>query len=136
MGKASITEAFFFLRRQPSTNQKHYLELLIDAALRIPAGEERKRKGVELVNLPFTPTEEVWFRDYLTTGRGRSLERAGDTVLTRLLAQGNYDGVMDAMDSVQVSKTKVDGIKWDNILEGVNRGLGDRRGLESFAAER
>ena len=130
--KASITEAFFFIRRQPPAQQRGLLELLIDSALNIPAGDERKRKGLELVDLPFNATEESWFREYLTTGKGRALDRSGDTILTRLLALGRYDEMLDAVDDVNASKAKVEGVKWENIVEGVNRGVGDRRGLDDF----
>lgn len=130
-----MTEAFFFLRKQPPPGQKHLLELLVDSALSLSASEERKRKGLELVELPFNPQEETWFKEYLTNGKGRKYDRAGDTVLARLLAKGDYDQMLDAVDSVNTSKTKLDGFKWDNIIEGINRGVGDRRGLESFASE-
>jgi hypothetical protein len=133
--KASLTEAFFFMRRQPPHDQKHLLEILIDSALGLPASEERKRKGLELVELPFNAQEEAWFKEYLTNGKGRKYDRAGDTVLTRLLARGHYDQMLDAVDSVNTSKTNLDGFKWDSIIEGVNRGIGDRRGLENFAAQ-
>jgi Nuclear pore complex assembly len=136
MCKASITEAFFFMRRQSPSHQKHLLELLIDSALNLPAGEERRKKGLELVDLPFNHAEETWFREYLTSGKGRKLDRAGDTILTRLLALGKYDGMMDTVSEVNASKVKVDGIKWENIVEGVNRGLGERSGLEHFEVDR
>lgn len=136
MTKASITESFFFIRRQPPAEQRHLLELLVDSTLNIPPSEERKRKGLELVDLPFNATEEVWFREYLTNGKGRALERSGDTILTRLLALGRYDEMLDTVDDVNASKAKVDGVKWENIVEGVNRGMGDRRGFDHFELEK
>jgi hypothetical protein len=136
MCKASTTESFFFIRRQPPAEQRHLLELLVESALNMQAGEERKRRGLELVDLPFNATEEAWFREYLTSGKGRVLERSGDTILTRLLALGHYDEMLDTADDVNASKAKVDGVKWDNIVEGVNRGMGDRRGFDHFKVEK
>ena len=114
------------MRRQPPSEQRHLLELLVDAALDLPAGEERKRKGLELLDLPFNQQEEGWFEEYLTNGKGRKLDRAGDAVLTRLLGLGNYDSMLDTVDNVNASKLKVDGVKWENIVQGINRGVGDR----------
>jgi protein ELYS len=136
MCKASITEAFYFMRKQPPTKQKHLLEILIMSALNLPASDERKRKGLELIELPFNPKEEAWFCEYLTNGSGKEFERSGDALLTRLLAQDQYDSVLEIVNSIKTSKAKVDGVKWENIIEGVNRGVGERKGLSNFKIEK
>jgi hypothetical protein len=130
--RANLAQAFFFMRRQsPSPDVRQpLLEALIEAALSLPAGEERWAKASELIDLPFNEQEEAWFRDYLTNNSGRSLDVAQDVLIVRLMAKGDYSTALEKMNRGKASKGSYEGIKWENIAESLNKGLGERQKLD------
>ncbi|KAL8862521.1 MAG: hypothetical protein Q9178_001019 [Gyalolechia marmorata] len=85
---SSVTDAFFWSRKQGETSHKNLFEQLITTVLNGPEGADRARRSVELIHLPFSKEEETWFETYLTDGKGKSLPGAKDAVAVRGMASG------------------------------------------------
>lgn len=120
--RASVTEAFYFARRQSEAMQKHLLEMLISFVLSNSRGAERASKSIELVNLPLTEQEELWFEDYLSNGKGRTLKGAKDTMTMRGIGSGRFRQVLN--DKKGPTGKKIDGVNWETLKEGLANGLG------------
>jgi len=105
IARASITEAFYFSRGQAENAQKHMFELLI---------------FVE---------EESWFEDYLTTGDGRTLRKAKDTLLMRKIGTGRFT---EAVLVEGTSSRAVGGLSWDMMQNAVQNGLGKRLEVQTY----
>lgn len=135
--RASLTQAFFFMRRQsPSPDVRQpLLEALVEAALSLPAGEERQGKATELIDLPFNDQEEAWFREYLTKNSGRSLDVGLDALLVRLMAKGEYSEALDRLQHDKTNKKSYEGVKWENIAESLSKGIAQRRRLDRFTVD-
>jgi hypothetical protein len=132
---ASITEAYFFMQRLPPAVRPPLLEILVAAALDAPAGEERKRKGTELVELPFTDEEACAVEAFLSKGNGRALQHGKDALLAMLLVRGRYDKMLTCLENVSVPGTGFDESKWESVRRGVENGIGDRSSLASWKFE-
>lgn len=120
------------MRRQAPHLRQELLGTLVDVTLSAAPGDSRARKGLELVDLPFDEEEEAWFEEYLTKGQGRLINGGGDALLTRWMARGNWNDVLEKSKTVDASWEKKEGVNWENLVEGVSRGVGDRRGLEDW----
>ncbi|KAL8718966.1 MAG: hypothetical protein Q9225_003959 [Loekoesia sp. 1 TL-2023] len=88
LARSSVTEAFFWARRQGEANYRGLFEQLISSVLDGAEGEDRARRSVELIHLPFSREEEIWFESYLTDGKGRDLSGAEDTLAVRKMVTG------------------------------------------------
>ncbi|KAL8713882.1 MAG: hypothetical protein Q9220_002028 [cf. Caloplaca sp. 1 TL-2023] len=88
IAKSSVTEAFFWVRKQIESSQRNLFEQLISASMEGPEGEDRARRSVELVHLPFNKAEETWFDKFLRDGRGRTFAGAKDALEVRAIATG------------------------------------------------
>ena len=125
--QVSTTEAFYFARRQEDGTHRRLFEQLISYVLAQPAGDERARKAVELVNQPLTEQEEGWFEQQLTTGADKQAPGARDTLTMRRMATGRFvDALGHARDP---SGRKHDGVNWTVLKDGVRHGLGPRGAL-------
>lgn len=124
MCQASVTEAFYFSRRQAESTQKHLLEQLISYVLSNTRGEERAAKSMELVNLPFNEQEESWFEEYLGTGKGKMLHGAKDTMTIRRIGTGKFREAI--ADEKGPSGRKIDGVNWEALKSGLANGLASR----------
>ncbi|KAI9820847.1 MAG: hypothetical protein M1832_003480 [Thelocarpon impressellum] len=124
MCQVSITEGFYFARRQDEFMHKHLLHQLVSYVLLQPPGEERAKKGVELVNQPFTEHEEAWFEDYLTTGKDKQLHGARDTIMMRRMATGRFSEALG--HPKDPSGRKHDGLNWAMLKDGLKNGMGPR----------
>ena len=119
--RASITEAFYFTRRQAENQHRILFERLISAALSPGPGPRCGARSVELINLPFTTAEEAWFEEYLSKGKGRTLSGAKETVTMRKLATARYE---DALASWKgPGGRKIDGINWETLKYGLADGM-------------
>jgi hypothetical protein len=132
---ASITEAYFFMQRMPPAVRPSLLEILVEAALEAPAGDERQRKGTELVELPMNDEEVCAVEAFLSKGRGRAIQNGKDALLAMLLARGRYDKMLASLDNVGGAGNGVEHSKWDSIRRGVENGTGDRPSLVSWKFE-
>ena len=135
--RASLTQAFYFMRRQsPSPDVRQpLLEALVEAALSLPAGEERRAKALELLDLPFDDSERGWFKDYLTKHSGRSLDVAQDALLMKYMMEGEHKDALENMRRGKASKGLYAGVKWENIGESLNTGVGARRKLDGWVVK-
>ncbi|KAI4137550.1 MAG: hypothetical protein L6R39_007221 [Caloplaca ligustica] len=76
LAKVSVTEAFFWARKQGGSSHRRLFEQLIGAVLDGKEGEDRAGRSVELIHLPFSKEEETWFGAYLSDGKGRASQLA------------------------------------------------------------
>ncbi|KAF3763889.1 hypothetical protein M406DRAFT_75120 [Cryphonectria parasitica EP155] len=116
MARTSLTEAFYFSRTKPEPTRHLLFEQLIASVL----GGARSgiaARATELVSLPLDGAEEQWFQDYLTTGNGRRLNNAKDTVLMRRVVTGRHAESMN---------DKSLGSQWGAVLGGFKSGMGGR----------
>ena len=114
---ASVTEAFFFTRRQADYVRRHLFEYLISQVHGSSSGEKRARRSLELVELPFDEEEEEWFEDYLLDGKGKGLFGARDTVIVRRIATGRGDDIRDL--AREIKERRIDGVNWNDLAKGL-----------------
>lgn len=129
--RVSVTEAFYFSRRQAESTQKYLFEQLISYVLSGSRGEVRAEKSLELVNLPFSEQEESWFEEFLETGKGKMLHGAKDTVMIRRIGSGKFKEALG--DGKGPSGRKIDGLNWEALKLGISDGLASRRTEERWA---
>jgi hypothetical protein len=96
MAQTNVTEALLFSRTYPEYTR----ELLF-------------RQANELAFLPFDSLEEAWFEEYLSTGEGRNLKKAKDTLLVRKIASDRFEEIRAQRTSSQ----------WGPVLEGIKLGI-------------
>ncbi|KAL2014357.1 hypothetical protein VTN00DRAFT_1882 [Thermoascus crustaceus] len=113
--RASITEAFYFARKNDDSNRRKYLEQLVLFVHKTGAGQDRGNRAMELVNLPLDEQEEEWFENCLLHGAAKTLHGAKDTVLMRRLATGKLSDLSAEVESL--GGKKVDGLNWDDLKE-------------------
>ncbi|KAI4257544.1 MAG: hypothetical protein LQ352_001609 [Teloschistes flavicans] len=95
MAASGVAESFFWSRRHPDPFRRKLFEQLVKEVLDAPEGEERARRSVELIYLPFDAEEEGWFEEFLTEGKGRSIPRAKDALRVRAIATGRGGALVD-----------------------------------------
>ena len=155
LARLSITEAYTFARtQQPRNVRLHLLELLAASALSSSSlsatsvtatandghngNNNRPARALELVDLPFDEEEEEeLFANYLLYGKGKTLPGAKDTVMMRWIAKGDVQRVLGLGGSNQYHQhpgqprlgggRKHEGVNWDAVREGLERGLGVRK---------
>ena len=136
----NVTEAYYWVRTRPEHEQKALLEALVEQVLdlrawggadaeRVDHLYSREERAVELVGLPFSEQEEEWVEEYLTTGKGRVLRGAEDTVLMRKIATGKLNSFVSGKAR---SGKQHNGVDWNILKAGVKKGLGPREGEERF----
>ncbi|PFH63265.1 hypothetical protein XA68_15899 [Ophiocordyceps unilateralis] len=108
MTGADATEALLFSRTHP----QHAREQLFRRWVRFIMKDGRGDFD-QLAFLPLDSVEETWFEQYLTSGEGRNLGKAKDTLLVRKIA---CDRFSDA------GKQRA-GDRWAAVLEGIKRGV-------------
>lgn len=116
LARTSLTEAFYFSRAHPEQTRQLLFEQLIASVLD-GSGHDVATRASELVSLPLDSAEEQWFEDYLTSGGGRKLRKAKDTVLMRRVVTGRH------ADSVGDRNL---GGQWNVVLGGFKSGMGGR----------
>ncbi|KKY39839.1 hypothetical protein UCDDA912_g00154 [Diaporthe ampelina] len=116
LARTSLTEAFYFSRAHPEQTRQLLFEQLIASVLD-GSGHDVATRASELVSLPLDSAEELWFEEYLTSGGGRKLRKAKDTVLMRRVVTGRHT------DSVGDRNL---GGQWNVVLGGFKSGMGGR----------
>jgi hypothetical protein len=109
----------FVLSGIPTTHLSHRREL---------TENERADKAIELINFPLTEDENKWFEEYLTEDNDNTLRDAKDTLLMRRIGTGKFREALRDKDGL--SHGKLDGINWEALWPGIEKGLGPRKALE------
>lgn len=117
LARTSVTEAFYFSRTQPEVARQQLFQQLISAVLDGRGSQDVATRATELVSLPLDGAEEQWFNEYLTTGDGRKLRKAKDTVIMRKVVTGKHN------ESASVKNL---GGQWGLVLDGFKSGMGNR----------
>ncbi|KAL8928499.1 MAG: hypothetical protein Q9208_001733 [Pyrenodesmia sp. 3 TL-2023] len=120
LAKASVTEAFFWARKQGASSHRSLFEQLINDVLDGPEGEDRARKSVELIHLPFSGEEEIWFDAYLGQGRGKNLPGAEDTLSVRRTITSRSAVIADSDKGLGAKSS--DGMDWSSLGSSFERG--------------
>ncbi len=129
LARTSVTDAFYFCRGQPEHAQRHMFEMLISLVLHNSSIDSVADRSVELVNMPFTKEEEVWFEEYLLKGDGATLKKARDTVMMRRIGTGNFPDALSLKGERGFQKRAIGGLDWGTLSEAVEDGLGPRLSL-------
>ena len=132
MSMASVTEAFYFARRQTDENRKVLLEQLISSVLSAAPGPETANRSVELVNLPLSAEEEHWLEDYLSDGKGKSFQSATGTLTMRRIATARYQDAL--ADWKGPAGRKINGLNWEALRLGLADGVGSHQNEKPWAA--
>jgi hypothetical protein len=135
----NVTETYYWIRDRPEHEQQPLLEILIEQTLDKNAWSSsheddtysREQKAMELVSLPFTTDEEEFVEKFLTEGKGRSYQGAPDTIMMRRIATGRFT---DVYGENGTRGHRIDGVNWEVLKDGVQRGLGPRTDKERFTA--
>ncbi|KAI4244916.1 MAG: hypothetical protein L6R40_002822 [Gallowayella cf. fulva] len=93
LAASSVTEAFLWSRKQGEANHRKSFEQLVSTVFNGPEGEDRARRSVELIHLPFSEDEENWFAEFLTDGHGRDLHGAKEALAVRAIATGKKSAI-------------------------------------------
>ncbi|KAL9027241.1 MAG: hypothetical protein Q9196_004205, partial [Gyalolechia fulgens] len=88
LARTNVTETFFSARRQGERNHRKLFEILVGSVLDGLEGDDKARRSMELIYLPFSDEEELWFEAYLANGGGKNLPAAGDTLAMRKMVTG------------------------------------------------
>ncbi|KAL8827010.1 MAG: hypothetical protein Q9170_007184 [Blastenia crenularia] len=113
LASTSVTEALFWARKQGEASHRGLFEQLVGGVLDGVEGEERARRSVELIYLPFSKKEEVWFEAYLTGGEGRELSGADDTLAVRKMVVGRSSAI--AGEEKGSVESKSNGMGWSSM---------------------
>lgn len=116
IAKTSVTEAFYFSRKNPDPARKELFCMLVSSVLGDTSLDIGTRSA-DLVSLPLDSSEEAWFEEYLTTGEGKKTKKAKDTMMMRKLVTGRH------ADSIG---EKNHGPQWNIVLQGLKFGMGGR----------
>ena len=111
----SVTEAFYFARKQFEPQHQQLFEQLIGSVLGGKEGEKRADRSVELVHLPLNEDEEAWFEEYLTDGMGRNLPGAKDTLIIRAIASRKTSDILK--DGNDLGERKINGMDWSRVRD-------------------
>ena len=117
----SITGAFYLARKQDEARHRDMLEDLVVHAL---SGDVKGRaeRAVQLLHLPLSEVEEVWFDDCLIRGKASQLQGAPDTVMMRRVALGRSG--QGQADLARLSGRRVDGANWDDVKRNLTATMG------------
>ena len=120
MARTDVTAAFYFARQYPEAAREQLFQQLVTSVLSEAGSQDAATRAADLVSLPLDASEETWFREYLTTGDGRTHQRAKDTLTMRRVVTGHH---ADAISERNL------GAHWGTVLQGVKTGAGGRRGV-------
>ena len=132
MSSASVTDAFYFARRQTDENRKELLERLVSSVLSAAPGPETANRSVELVNLPLSAEEEQWLEGYLSDGKGKGFQSARATLTMRRIATARYQDAL--ADWKGPAGRKINGLNWEALRLGLADGVGSHQNEKSGPA--
>lgn len=85
---SDVREALRFSRTKPEAQREGLFRMLIVGVLDGSRAEDDADRAEELASLPFEKMEEEWFTDCLSSGEGKKLKVAKDTLLIRRVVLG------------------------------------------------
>ncbi|CAK7270026.1 hypothetical protein SEPCBS119000_003874 [Sporothrix epigloea] len=102
LSRTDVSEAFYYTRTRAGPARRQLFERLVASVLKEPSsgssvvggadGEvDTAGRAAELIALPLDAQEETWLRVFLTTGDGRKLKRAKDTMIMKKIVSGDVD---------------------------------------------
>lgn len=113
MVRTNATEALLFSRSHPQHTREQLFRRWVRTTLEDSRGHKSPSGRGELAFMPLNPTEEEWFEEYLSTGEGRNIKRANDTLLVRKIACDRF---------ADIGKQRA-GAQWAAVLEGIKHGI-------------
>lgn len=119
--QSSITEAFFFSRKQDEATHHQFFQKLIHFVHADSKEEPKAERGASFISLPLTEIEDNWVTEYLKDGQGKKLPHAKDTLIMRGLTKGDVSFPED--DGDKKGDEKIHGVNWAMLKEGLRRGL-------------
>jgi hypothetical protein len=131
--RSSITEAYYFYRKQPDSQRRPLFEILLNIA--IAHSSSRPARTVELLELPLEKIEEQWLEESLLAGDQRKSKGAADIVLMRKLAMGQLRESAEFLQTSRVSKGSFNDVTWGNVVHGLDRGMGPRNFQDIYETE-
>ncbi|KAL6875150.1 nuclear pore complex assembly domain-containing protein [Trichoderma novae-zelandiae] len=108
IAQTNVTEALLYSRTYPEHTREQLFRQLVAETL-----GNKSDQADELAFLPFDSIEEAWFEEYLSTGDGRNLKKAKDTLLVRKIASDRFGEIRTQRTSSQ----------WGPVLEGIKLGI-------------
>ncbi|KAI5301452.1 hypothetical protein KEM56_001707 [Ascosphaera pollenicola] len=111
--RTSVTDAFYFTRKQPEPLRRKLLDSLVSSILSSRPGEKRSERASELINLPFDESEEEIFEESLLHGSAKHYSGSKDTLLMRRIAIGNLSHLTSGLENV--AGRRLDGLNWDDF---------------------
>ncbi|TFB06529.1 Protein ELYS [Trichoderma ghanense] len=108
IAQTTVTEALLYSRTYPEHTREQLFRQMVAETL-----GSKSDQADELAFLPFDSTEEAWFEEYLSTGEGRNLKKAKDTLLVRKIASDRFGEIRTQRTSSQ----------WGPVLEGIKMGI-------------
>ncbi|KAI5290038.1 hypothetical protein KEM54_002605 [Ascosphaera aggregata] len=120
--RTSVTEAFYFTRKQPEPLRQKLQNSLIVSVLSSKPGRMRSERAAELINLPFDRSEEETFEECLLRGPAKHYNGSKDTVLMRRVAMGDLDGLASGLENV--AGRRLDGLNWDDFKRNLKPASG------------
>ncbi|KAH0492799.1 hypothetical protein TgHK011_007732 [Trichoderma gracile] len=108
IAQTNVTEALLYSRTFPEHAREQLFRQMVAETL-----GNKSDQADELAFLPFDSVEEAWFEEYLSTGDGRNLKKAKDTLLVRKIASDRFGEIRTQRTSSQ----------WGPVLEGIKLGI-------------
>lgn len=119
--QSSITEAFFFSRKQNEATHHKLFHKLIHFIHADSTDESKAMRGATLISLPLNETEDSWVTEYLKDGQGKKLPHAKDTLIMRGLTKGDFKLLEDSGE--KLAAEKINGVNWAMLKESLRREL-------------
>lgn len=108
LSRVDVTSAYNFARQHPQ--HQRLFEKLVESIQGTDPSQEKAATAVQLIGLPFSDEEVVWFEDLLAAGTNKTAG-ARDTLLMRQLAtEGSLNSSL-----ARYKGTKIDGVNWEDI---------------------
>ena len=107
----NVVEAYDFAETRG--DHRTLFEKLVVSVHEEQAGDDRAKRALQLVGLPFTQEEEQWFEDCLIDGKASKLSGSKDTVLMRNFTKGQLNASTGVLSRTRGQK--VHGINWEDI---------------------
>ncbi|CAK7214260.1 hypothetical protein SEUCBS140593_002122 [Sporothrix eucalyptigena] len=125
LSRTDVSEAFYYTRTLAGPARQQLFEQLVGSVLKESASNSASggdvdvaSRAAELISLPLDAQEETWLRSYLTSGDGRKLKRAKDTMIMKKIVAGDVD---------LGEGTKSLGGPWGIVLQGFRSNPGSEQ---------
>lgn len=109
--ETDIEFAYNFASKQVASHRRALFEQLIQVSLSSHGSGDRPAE--QLVGLPFSQEEVLWFEDFLIKGSGSTLHGARDSVIMRRIATGNDFVDIQDLQPLRGPKKGVEG--WEEL---------------------